>query len=307
MVALERDARELERGNALLSVIVALGLAGMIFAGISAGLGTAFKASASLSLDGDREALKQMLLTAVSCSDTVTAAACAQPIIELKRRHANGTVSTLATRTGAGTKFGKWTIRASCNATRDGIVVRAARLAPGGTLTSTSNTHFLPDPLSNKLVKWSSPESLLFGPGVEICALPAPDAALRKIATGIVSVGIRNDGSEFVEVNFTTNPPTVAGSRHMSAGSWRMNTPFDSTKPIYVSWGLRHHDVRVMYWNVSAMNSLTATYPGPGRVRFALASMGDIERAGNYWVPPSGPLAGPVKGSASFSITAYQH
>ena len=160
-----------QSGMSLVSVLIAIGIAGILMANISTMLTNGFSGSAKISLDIDRDALKSMLLTSTSCGNTLTAGGCtAGTLLDLKRVHKDGSIRTIATKSGAGTKFGRITVRAECNSTGDGVVLRSALLSATGNLTSTLSSAFLPEPLTGKLVTWADQKSLLFLAGVEMCS-----------------------------------------------------------------------------------------------------------------------------------------
>jgi hypothetical protein len=69
----------------------------------------------------------------------------------------------------AGTLYGSFTARAECSPSRDGIILRLARLSNSGNVNSTVDNGFKPDPLTNKIAKWSDPGTLAQATGVYFC------------------------------------------------------------------------------------------------------------------------------------------
>ena len=164
-----------QQGVGLMEIMVALAIAGILMAFMSESLKTAFRGSKSVSLKTDLEAIKRTVLSRVSCVKSFTTSTCATAgqLVQLKDSSDNVIISG----SGAGTKFGDWTVRAECSADKDGIFMRAVRLRSGGTLTSTASSDFIPDPLTNSSVTWADTHSLLFPANTYICPTGAEVAA----------------------------------------------------------------------------------------------------------------------------------
>lgn len=156
-----------QRGIGLLEIIIGLGIVGILMMFLSDSLKLAFRGSKSVTLRTELEAIRRTMLTRVSCANSFNASTCstAGQLVALRDR----TGAVIIGNTGAGTKFGDWTVRAECNASLDGVFLRAARLRSNGTLTSSAASDFIPDPTSNVTVTWSDPKSLLFPSGTFIC------------------------------------------------------------------------------------------------------------------------------------------
>ena len=138
-----------QSGSSLVSVLVASAILGIFALVMAQLLGDGFKGQSSMSLNADREVLKRQLVSAVSCSDTLTPTACPSAVpVRLIRRHKNGTLTTLVG--SSGTRIGKWTVRAQCNATNDGLIVKATHIRPTASTMTTNAADFLPDPLTTK-------------------------------------------------------------------------------------------------------------------------------------------------------------
>lgn len=152
----------------------------MIVTGIVAILGAAalkfmtntMSAQTKLSNDVNKEAVKMFILSSTSCDSTAAAATCTNPgdLVEL-RRMSGANPTTFVSRTGSGTKFGDFTVRAECPAAgQTGYVVRIVRLTQSGNLNSTADADFRTDPLTGRRTKWTDAQSLAFPSGVTLCA-----------------------------------------------------------------------------------------------------------------------------------------
>lgn len=161
-----------EDGASLVAVLVALGLTGIIATVVSSLMEQGMAGKSHFQNAGDREVLRRMMVSAVSCEDSLTPGICSSPgaIVPLRRRHSNGSLSVIASSSGAGTKYGKFTVRAECNATGDGLIIRAVMLADSGTLSSTAAADFRPDPLTKRVETWQTSKSLLMPDNVELCS-----------------------------------------------------------------------------------------------------------------------------------------
>ncbi|MEZ4743293.1 MAG: hypothetical protein R3B45_12750 [Bdellovibrionota bacterium] len=124
------------------------------------------------SLKADKLAIAQMILNSTACDLALPSGSCTPGnLLKLERRHtASATTSVLVSDAGAGSKYGTWTPRAVCNATGDGVLLQMTRLSSSGNLHSTHDNKFAKDPLTGKIIKWSDPESYVFGVGVEMCS-----------------------------------------------------------------------------------------------------------------------------------------
>ncbi len=133
------------------------------------------------SINYERELIKMMVIKMVACEESQPASACPLTgFADLNKITQDGLVENFISKTGAGRKYGSWTLRAECSPSNDGFVIRAARLNPSGTLLSTQDADFIPDPVSKKVETWSHPNTLLYGDGITLCggyvgAFPPPD------------------------------------------------------------------------------------------------------------------------------------
>jgi len=144
-----------------------------------------FGAQKHVELRSDREAIKRTLFARVACSNSYDNSTCAGlssgevRIVPLFDRNNSVVVSNS---TSNPTRMGSWAVRAECAPSGDGITVRAATLRPEGTLTSTTDSAFIPSPLSGRVDTWSSNHTLLFPEGSILCPDAASDTRVRGIA-----------------------------------------------------------------------------------------------------------------------------
>lgn len=173
-----------ELGFSLASMVIALGLISVVVFVASRVISFNMKSENRLRQNYDKNALKMQLLQAVQCPEVLNSSICAD-FLTLRRISSSGLGPVLISGIGQGSKFGAWTLRAECNATHDGVVIRAAQLSSTGTLTSTQDVDFQPDSLTGKIVKWSDTASLLFPENIEICTLnPSTSFLCSPVVTG---------------------------------------------------------------------------------------------------------------------------
>ena len=185
-----------ESGSGLVGAMIGVGIVGLSALAISQMTSFGLKGQTHLRIAGDREALKRMVLDSVNCGSSLTPTTCPTTgFVTLKRLHKDGTVTTLATNTGAGTKIGRWTLRGECSASGDGLVIRTAALAPTGNLDSIEPAQFLSDPLTNAVVTWSDPRSLLFEDGIELCSATGGNEVRSESSNGALIAANACSGS----------------------------------------------------------------------------------------------------------------
>ena len=148
-------------GFSLVGVIVAIGILGLVMKFLISMLGDSSKFSKTMELKNDKQLLRLILTDRVSCTDTLkpygNPPLCNGPI----------KVYDSAGRTlleAAGTKFGHWTIRASCevNAGSTDLMFRVARPNGAG--------GFFKDPTSGEVYSWNHKRAALFPAGLSICS-----------------------------------------------------------------------------------------------------------------------------------------
>ncbi len=153
--------------NSLASVLVGVSLTGVLIALGTADFVRSSKKIDKLKLEGELLALRGRLINFVDCDNSLAAYDCSSPGKLITLRDNNGDV--LYSGSGAGTKFGDWTVRAECSSSKDGLLIRAARLRPSGTLASTNPADFFTDPISGQNVTWTSQQTLLFPNSMALC------------------------------------------------------------------------------------------------------------------------------------------
>ncbi len=296
-----------QKGESLVSVLVAATVGGMVMLSLSGFTSTMFRSAKHTELTGELSQLRSLIAEQIDCEKTFAEAgidpndpsACnttsanggqtgAGKFLRLVRKTKNGSVQFLTTALEAGGgKLGSYTLRATCSASEQTIVIRAARPAGNG---------FAEDPLTKKPASWDDSKALLFGtaPSLPICYAGASTGAKRQ-ATVVVGISIFNTGLEFVDVDLTGSAPVVTGVGYLHSFEW--TEPFQKSGKILASAGYRYVDVRVGYSNVTATPVLKVSYPSPGHVRISLGAMSDIEAAGG---------SNPAKGSAAVELSLTQ-
>lgn len=165
-----------QRGASLISVLVAAGLVGVVAlvgAKLTANLGAGTRRA---ELRGEREVIRSLIYNEIDCAATFATAgidpaapggSCTStsapggqsgPYLRLARRTADGNVHYLTDVPGSGgaAKVGDWSVRVSCSAAEQSLVVRVARPISGG--------GFARDPLNeNVTYNWNEPRGLLYG------------------------------------------------------------------------------------------------------------------------------------------------
>ena len=158
-----------EQGISLIATLVAVAVMGILASVLTQLMTNMMRTSQHLEIKGDRQALKQLILESLSCSETFKPTAeevCRQPRITLKGKHPDGTPFDIIS--SAGSKYGRWTYRAECNSSKQ-VVVRATLAKSLSAISSNNRDDFLPDPLNKKQYTWSADESLVFPSGTSLC------------------------------------------------------------------------------------------------------------------------------------------
>ena len=159
-------------GFGLLEVIIVIGILGIIAAGLNTVMNNLMKANKKITLDVDKEALKLLIMSKVSCDDTLTTSTCTSTApIPLKTRIGGALTTFVDGGSGTGTKIGGFTILAKCaSSPTTGIEIRFARLSSSGSLASTDQADFLADPLTGQKITWADDRSLAYKAGITLCA-----------------------------------------------------------------------------------------------------------------------------------------
>lgn len=173
--------------------------------------------------------VKQHVLTRSACQESMSAmgGSCVPgALVEIKKKSATGAISPFISRINPPTRFDQIALRAECNASGDGIVLRYAWLRKGATLTATADADFLPHPVLKLKTKWSDQGSLLFPAGVDICGgsgLPVSPTMHSAHGLGVsgcltTSSGGLCDSIPFLDVTFPAPfgaPPHVLVSAEL--------------------------------------------------------------------------------------------
>lgn len=186
--------------------MVAAGVMGLVAVAVMKSMSTSFSASASLRLITDKEAIKRTLLARTSCADSYTFTICSSPgqVVELVDKNGNTVISASA----PFTQMGDFTLKAECTANMQGIQVRAARMAEGGTIFSTQEKFFIQDPFTKIRPTWASPLSLLFPVGTQLC----PDGTT-------MSPGETTNPEEYFVHNSEANSKSLCGTYSFSSAT----------------------------------------------------------------------------------------
>ncbi len=195
-------------GFGLPEVLVAVALATVVGAGISAQMQNFSSAARKISSSSDVSSIGAQLARSVSCERTFAGGTPGNPcaansFIDLRN---DGNTLVLA---AGGSMFGQWTIRARCNVAQQSIEVRAARRTQGAPIVDFpvsgglyNPAHYVADELGgvNRNVPgrqlrydWEHPKSLLIplGPG-GLCSdwFAAPTSPTAQLcAPGSILVG----------------------------------------------------------------------------------------------------------------------
>lgn len=114
----------------------------------------------------DLAVARTIIKSSISCEKSMEEKVCTpNQIVELLKRDK----SVYMPRTGKGLKIGKWNFKAVCNDRGNGILVRFAQLKESGTVTSTANSNFRKDPITQEYYTWSGDDALLYGKNATIC------------------------------------------------------------------------------------------------------------------------------------------
>jgi hypothetical protein len=159
-----------QSGFTLIGAVISLAIGAIAAVGMSRMLASSFSFQGKVERDANRTALKNLIVSAVSCRDTLPAGTCIPgDLVELKRKRADGTVATLVSSLGTGTRFGNIAVRAVCGADGESVFAQAARLKPGLPISSSVLASFLPDPFDQMVIDWDNPKALLLAPGLPLC------------------------------------------------------------------------------------------------------------------------------------------
>lgn len=296
-----------QSGESLVSVLVAATVGSLVMLAMTGFTSNAFKAVKHTELSGDFALLRTTLKEQVDCAATFASAGidpnnpklcnsnssakgqdAAGVLLRLRRKTTNGSVQFVTDAlTGGHGKLGTFAVRATCSASEQSLIIRAARPQGSG---------FAVDPLTKRPDSWDNPKALLFGAASG--ALPlcyGSGSSIRRQANVVLGFHVYNTGTEFVELDLTGPVPrVVSGTDGIS--SWEWSEAFDKTGRILTAANVRSSYMNTKYIDVSATPPIYVTYPAPGRVR---VSLGDTEGLG----PPDGKR----KGSMQIQLAASQY
>lgn len=158
--------RNYQRGASLVEILLVIGIMGIVSVAIFQLFDTNNRMVNNTRLKMDRQSIVLDMQARVVCpSLTAIASTCTTPgkLVTLKDKSGNELIRA------SGTTYGNFTVRAECTTSRDAYIIRLTRLSSSGTVTSTSDSHFSPDPLTSTIIKWSDPRSLGLVPGINFC------------------------------------------------------------------------------------------------------------------------------------------
>ena len=169
-----------QRGSSLISVLVAVGIAGILTTGVSSILTQALRGQERVTQSSELTAIRQTLLARTNCALTLAPVPTAcNGAVALKDKNGKVLVDV------AGTKIGKWTLKATCVPTTDlptnptggdhEIVVWAAR---------PTNSGYFTDPLTKKDQNFANPQGRLYPYSAGLCTTFFPTSAATPFCSG---------------------------------------------------------------------------------------------------------------------------
>lgn len=228
---MKTNDKNIDRGGfSLITSLVTITVVGAGAAWVTQVTSDGMRGNANLGTKLERDAILRQLVRKVDCTRSFPEGTCstggAKMLLD-KDGH------VLVSATTAVTKFGRHTVKAECNATNDGLVVKSALLMPSGTLASTADIDFVPDELNNKVKTWSHPSALLSDK--TIC----PSFGTESQSSDIILFENRNpwgkDGgncspaNNWNKVKFDTKVADVSNSLTLHSG----NKSFELTSGTY--------------------------------------------------------------------------
>lgn len=199
-------------GFGLISMVVALGLLGLLALNMNRLLQFGFQSSSNIGMSMDKQAIKATLLQGADCALSLAPVGRCTPgeVLGLKKALPSGGERLLVKANNPPTQMGRFTLKAECNQDGDGIILRAARMRSPD-LFATESQAFLPDPLTKRVVTWSDREALLFPSGSSVCQ--AGGTPIRFLGTCEVTSESDERGGALPNVVNTCQCP--AGTRYM--------------------------------------------------------------------------------------------
>ncbi len=166
------NSRQRRSGSSLPSVLVGVGIMGIVAAGMGQVYKTSFRAQKRVENNQERTRIADSLVQRVDCRKTfagVTPGTCPGGV--------NGTIAlkdasnnTFVNGSGNASKIGDWAIKASCNSSAGEVSINIAASKSNIPLSTASGSSlFLKDPLNEQLLDWSHSKSSLFLSGTGLC------------------------------------------------------------------------------------------------------------------------------------------
>ena len=232
-------------GFSLISVIIAIGLMGLLAVGINHILNSGFRGNAKLRIDQERLYIANQIIERIDCRQTfstITPSACIASSSAVTLRQEDGTPIY------PGNRIGKsWIMRVNCNvqAGIEGLTVKLAKVVP-----DTMPRVFWKDPLGGGLLNFNHRKADLFDAGTRPCGSMFTGALTpgdQTCPVGEVLRGIRANGEIICSAYTTTkySPPCTAGGSTMT-----VNHTMCSISRIS-AWTFGYHDADDMNCSVN--------------------------------------------------------
>ena len=212
---------EKESGFSLVTVLIGLGLAALLATTAMKMVENQFRGMESVTQKGDKEAIKRNILLA-DCSESLPTGVCTPgEFIELKGQQGGNIVTMVSAEVDNPTRIGKFALRAECGTDGSSIVVKAALLAPGGRLDSSTAGDFVADPLTKRKYGWNSDKTRLLPAGLNLCSTTSVTSTVEPVsahptmtnsATGNTVIDTQRRGNLYLR-NFTNLEENTAGMR----------------------------------------------------------------------------------------------
>ena len=154
-----------QSGMSLISVMISMAVGLMVVMFISQAMVNQVKYSAHIKIKNDRESIRNMIEGKVSCEKTLPVKCSPNSIVNLIDKDGNIFVSKSSPK-----NYGVHTVRAECNSTGNGLIIRSTRMHTPS-LLSVSEVDFMIEPLTKEVIKWGNPKSLLQPEGVSLCSV----------------------------------------------------------------------------------------------------------------------------------------
>jgi H-type lectin domain len=220
-----------EEGSSLILVMIATVMISASSLLVSEKVVTAFKAQNKSSSIASKAALVRFFTEATDCSNSTAISICTSNASNSANLYRTGSNTFIASKLGAGIKYGKWTVKLECPSATSGYILRVTRLSATGTLASTADADFAPDPVTNQITKWTDAGSLLLPSGQSLCSPNAPsnETALRPL---------RTESQVEVLANQCDNNYVVGGDHFCTTDFYKtitFNTPFRTPPNVVVT------------------------------------------------------------------------